>query len=770
MAPAGDTITTLAGGIGKPPLATQLALGDLGSCSVQFSAGHLYVADEFVVRAVNPRTDAVTTPAGIGSDGFNGDNIPATKAELDGSCGGTVDGAGNLVIAVNGRVRVVAAKTGTFYGQHMIAGDIYTVASDDGAVCSGGHKPGSSFCPADVITDPKGNILVANAGTTQLRAHRVAQIIALPERSGTFYGKKMVAGKRYVLANAAADQIAVDHAGNILMAADTRVKVLAEATGRFYGLAMKRGNTYTIAGNGTPKPSGDGGPARKAGLNAALGVAVDHSGNVVIADTFVGHLKVVAVRTGTFYGQHMRAGDIYPIAGVRKGPTGNGVPAAKASVGDPQSAEIDGQGNVVFDDGLFTVRAIAERTGTFYGQHMKAGDVYTVAGNRKLIPYAGEGGPATSVQGVAGGLAVDAAGNLVIANRVIRVVAASTATFYGKAMTKGHIYTIAGSGTGDTGGTAVGDGGPASTAKLGATDVAVDADGNLVVTEAAGHRVRVVATHTGTFYGQPMTAGDIYTVAGDGARGFSGDGGPAVDAKISVPAGVTVDAAGNLVFVDSDTDEGRGAIQVVAAATGTFYGQPMTAGDIYIIAGCQCGKANDGNGGPALAATFLFVGFGGADQLTFDANGNLVVASDGLIWVIAESTGAFYGQAMTAGDAYAVAGNGTGNSFANGVPATSSGVDAGGVAVDGNGNLIIGDAGNHEVRVVAATTGTSYGVPMTAGDIYAIAGRHQVGLSGDGGPSTAALLCSPTWIVVHDGNLIFSDSCDGRIREIQGGP
>src|ERR1700722_3978008 len=236
LTPVPATITTLAGGVGSPARATQLALEDLGSCSVQFSQGHLYVGEESVIRAVNPRTDAVTTPAGIGQAGFDGDNLPATKAELDGACGATVDGAGNLVIPDDGRIRVVATRTGTFYGQHMTAGHIYTVASDGGAVCSDGHKPGSSFCPADAITDRNGNILVSNAGSTQLGTRSVPQIVAVPERSGTFYGKKMVAGKRYVLAQGGGGQIAVDHAGNILMAAYSRITVLAEQTGRFYGL------------------------------------------------------------------------------------------------------------------------------------------------------------------------------------------------------------------------------------------------------------------------------------------------------------------------------------------------------------------------------------------------------------------------------------------------------------------------------------------------------------------------------------------------------
>ena len=78
-----------------------------------------------------------------------------------------------------------------------------------------------------------------------------------------------------------------------------------------------------------------------------------------------------------------------------------------------------------------------------------------------------------------------------------------------------------------------------------------------------------------------MTAGDIYTIAGDGTAGFSGDGGPATTAELGNPKGMAVDAAGNVLIADT----GNSRIRVVAAATGTFYGRAMTAGDIYTIAG-----------------------------------------------------------------------------------------------------------------------------------------------------------------------------------------
>jgi len=94
-----------------------------------------------------------------------------------------------------------------------------------------------------------------------------------------------------------------------------------------------------------------------------------------------------------------------------------------------------------------------------------------------------------------------------------------------------------------------------------------------------------------------MTVGDIYTVAGNGAAGFSGDGGRATSAEISIPRGVAADGAGNLLIADS----GNFRIRVVAATTGTFYGQAMTAGDIYTVAG-NGAAGFSGDGGRATSA------------------------------------------------------------------------------------------------------------------------------------------------------------------------
>jgi hypothetical protein len=95
-----------------------------------------------------------------------------------------------------------------------------------------------------------------------------------------------------------------------------------------------------------------------------------------------------------------------------------------------------------------------------------------------------------------------------------------------------------------------------------------------------------------------MTAGDIYTVAGGGQGGLA-NGIPATDASVFHPAGVAVDGAGNILIAALHDSR----IRVVAAATGTFYGQAMTAGDIYTVAGGGKGRVEDG--GPATGARLM---------------------------------------------------------------------------------------------------------------------------------------------------------------------
>ena len=701
-ATAAGLISTVAGGVGGPGKAHSVALGSL--CGATFGAGRLYLADAWSVREMNPQTTWLSTPAGTGTGpGTLGDGGPASRADVY-TCGVGVDHSGNLVIGdqANDRVRVVAARTGTFYGQHMTARDIYTVAGDGTSGFSGDGGPATSA----ELAGPGG--------------------------------------------------MAVDAAGNLVFA-DTgngRIRVVAVKTGTFYGQHMTARDIYTVAGGGTHR-LGTGGLATKARVSPD-DVAVDAAGNLVIADTGNSRIRVVAVRTGTFYGQAMTAGHIYNVAGAGRGRRNDGGPATSAALLFPQAVTVDGTGNLVIADTDHSrIRVVAVKTGTFYGQAMTAGDIYTVAGSG-TYGCKGRGGPATSGKfHHPTGVAVDGSGNLVITSFFCDrawVAAAHTGTFYGKAMTAGDLYTIAGDGSIDSG-----DGGPATKAEISiartfisnTTGVALDHSGNLAIADEGIGRVRLVAARTGTFYGRSMKAGHIYYVAGGGS---GGDGSPGTSAELNEPAGVAMDAAGNLLIAAV----GDQRIRVVAASTGTFYGQHMTAGDIYTIAGTGS-LGYSGDGGPATSAQLNML-----DGVAVDAAGNLLIADLGneRIRVVAASTGTFYGQAMTAGDIYTIAGNGTGGSGGDGGPATSAKLgDPAEVAADAAGNVVIADTDNQRIRVVAASTGTFYGQHMTAGDIYTIAGNGKAGFSGDGGPGTSAKLRYPVGVAVDSaGNPVIADT------------
>ena len=96
-----------------------------------------------------------------------------------------------------------------------------------------------------------------------------------------------------------------------------------------------------------------------------------------------------------------------------------------------------------------------------------------------------------------------------------------------------------------------GDGGPGTSAARIASGHAVDGSGNLLIADFDTNRIRVVPSRPGTFYGQAMTAGHIYTVAGNGTGGFRGDGGLATSAWLLSPARLAVGPAGGVLIDDS---------------------------------------------------------------------------------------------------------------------------------------------------------------------------------------------------------------------------
>ena len=573
--------------------------------------------------------------------------------------------------------------------------------------------------------------------------------------------------------------------GKALTVGQFPVAVAAGQLGRLYiadsgwgvvrRVAGKPLKEAVVAGNGTKGFAGDGGPAVNAefglasGLGSPDGVALDAAGDVIVADNENHRVRIVAASTGTLYGLAVSQGDIYTVAGNGAGGfAGDGGPAATAELSGPQGVAVDGAGNLVIaDTGNARVRVVARSTGTAYGLAVTAGDIYTLAGGTGNS--LGDGGPATAAAlSLPSSPALDDHGNVVFADvghSRVRVVAVSDGTFYGVAMTAGDIYTVAGTGTSGFSG----DGGPATAATLNLVSVAADKNGNIAIADRSDTRVRVVAGRTGTLYGVSMARGDIYTVAGTGTSGFSGDGGAAPLAQLSTPYGVAFDNHDNLVVADT----WNGRVRVAAATSGTFYGMGMTAGDIYTVAGTDS-LASSGDGGPATAAEIFYPA-----GVAVDSAGNVVIADTRFprIRVKAVSTGTFYGLAMTAGDIYTVAGSGDGYAGDGGPAAAAMFKSPSGVAVDHHGNLLIADAGNDRVRAVAGSSGTFYGIAMTAGDVYTVAGAGTPGYSGDGGAATSAQLYLSSGITGIDpflpgvavdgaGNIVIVDRGNSRVRVV----
>lgn len=345
-----------------------------------------------------------------------------------------------------------------------------------------------------------------------------------------------------------------------------------------------------------------------------------------------------------------------------------------------------------------------------------SGDIGTVAGDGNP-GYSGDGAAATSAElYYPKGVAVDSSGNVYIADRynhVVRKVTAST----------GYISTVAGNGTAGYSG----DGGPATSAELiTPRAVAVDGSGNIYIADDNSNVVRKVTASTGY----------ISTVAGTGAYGYYGDGGPATSAKLYIPLYLAVDSSGNIYI----TDEYNYVIREVVASTGYIY---TVAGG-----GSVCMGAADYWGDGCLATNAELAEPGG---LAIDTYGNLYIADEGLntVRVVSASTGTISPVA------------GTTNTFGfsgDGGAATSAELcDPSDVKLDASGNLYIADSCNQRIRKVAASTGY----------ISTIAGNGTDGYTGDGGAATSAELNGPEYLAVDSSsNYYFTDTSDFVIRAV----
>ena len=656
------SITTVAGGapVATPVTATSISIGQPRRMAAD-SAGNLYFTSGNCVYKINS-SGSMSLVAGSGRPGFTGDNGPAVSAQLNLPLGLAVDSANNLYIAdsVNNRIRIVTPNgtINTFAGNGSIGypgavgdagqaiqaqlylpggvavdsnnnlyiadtghslirevttdGNINSIAGDGYPGYRGDSQPaisGEINKPQDVAVDSKGQVYIADTGNSAVR------IVYTTGVMNTFAGNYGIGytgdgGIAYKASLTSPSSVAVDKTGNVY---------LTEPYDGTIRQVNTNGIINTIVGLDVQGFSGDGATASKALLNTPMGVAVDPSGNLYIADTLNNRIrKVVGF-----------AGNISTLAGNGVlSYAGDGGPAKSALFNSPQGVAVDTAGNFyISDTGNNVVRKVSSN-----------GTISNFAGNG-TAGFGGDGNAATGAQlNAPQGIAVDSAGNVYIAD---------TGNSRVRKVSGGNISTIAGSGTVGFGG----DGASATAAALNSpTAVAVDSAGNVYIADFGNNVVRKVA------------GGTISTVAGNGRQGYSGDGGPGTQAQLNGPQGVAVDNAGNVYIADTLNSRirmvsgsnirtvagigivgyaGDGGPAVQAQLAGPTGLAVDAAGSIYVSNGSSnvrkiypngpiatIAGANSlgysGDGGLAINATF-----NGALGLAVDANGNVYVADSG---------------------------------------------------------------------------------------------------------------------------------------------
>ena len=520
---------------------------------------YIYDADNFKIRKVDTN-GIITTLAGNGKSGSSPDGTLANQAALGLTGNGslTVDSAGNVYFSdvSNFAVRKISVATGI----------LTTVAGTLGTTGNGGDGGPATAAtlqnPCGLAFDSVANLYIADAFNHNIRevSGSTGKISTVVGTGG--FGATGDGGSPTAATLGSPFDIAIDAKGDLFIV-DGYNNSVREVTAGPTPIITR------IAGSNSAGYSGDGGPATAAQLSEPVGVAVDSSGTVYIADTGNQRIRMVT------------AGLMYEFAGEDHD-RGDGGKAIDAVLFFPDRMAWDSAGNLyIADNNNNRVRKVTP-----------GGIISTIAGNGSAV-HSGDGGPAISA-GVDSpcAVAVDSAGNIFMAtDNQIREVD-----------THGNINTVvnASNAAGFSG-----DGAAATAALLNnPVGLAIDSSGDLYIADSYNHRIRKVS------------GGNITTVAGSGPicsnpcdnGGFTGDGGPATSATMSYPWDVALDRAGNLLIADN----GNNRIRMVDAD-----------GNINTVAGSGTSSGYMGDLGPATSALL-----DAPTGVAADRSGNFYIADD----------------------------------------------------------------------------------------------------------------------------------------------
>jgi uncharacterized protein (TIGR03437 family) len=660
------------------------------------SHGNVYVADPSLnmVLKLSAATGVISAFAGTGARGFSGDGGPATQASFNYVIAVAVDSKDNVYISDfrTARIRRVGAN-GTI--TTVAGGAIYSATGGDGGPAVSAYL----FEPNAIALDKAGNLYIGEGGNNDVRKVTtdgiIQRIAGVVDANGVHEGGYSGDGGPATAALLGPIYgVAVDGTGNVYIADQTNQRIRRINTS---------GIITTVAGTGTFGTSGscDGQPTS---LCYPTGVAVDSAGNVYIADQYSDLIRELSTQ-----------GVLTTVAGSpSKGNaySGDGGPATQAGLSLPRALAVDSS------DVLY----IADTANRRIRKVTAAGTISTIVGNG-VSNFGGDGGQATAaLLDYPADVAVDAAGNLYIADQFNHRIRRVSST--------GTITTIAGTGVPGFSG----DGGPAAGAQLNKpVAVAVDSSRNVYLSDTQNNRIRKIGAD-----------GKISTFAGNGTYGFSGEGGPAVSAMLGGPVGLATDAIGNVFVADS----GNNRIRRIAPD-----------GTITTVAGNGSGMFS-GDGGPAASASLQ-----NPQGVAVDPEGNLYIADLGNRRVR---------RVATDGTITTVASNGQGGGSGppEGSPATAGPLDSpSSVAVDGKGNLYC-YASWQIYRINTAGILTVLVGGADADPVIGISQNHE-GFTGDGGPAVLGHVTADIvpgrimgMTVDSSGNLYFADSGNDRIRRV----